>query len=259
MIDTHTHLNLIDYDNDLDEVIKSAKSNGVDQMIVVAIDTKSAHKAIELSKRYECLYPTAGIHPSEVDKADFVELERIIRNEKIYAIGECGIDLYWVKDNIKQQLAVFIKQVELSIKYQLPLIIHFRNSFLETYNALLPYKGKIKGVFHCFSGNLEEALMAIDLGFVLGIGGVITFKNAKELKKIVENVDLKNILLETDCPYLAPTPYRGQRNEPKYLKYIIDEISKIKNIDIKEINKITNENATRLFKLNKVNSKEEII
>ena len=249
MIDTHAHINDLCYDNDIDDVIALAHTNGIKKVIVVGTSIESSTKAIMMAKMHQNLYPTAGFHPTELDNLDFALLEAIIKNNKIYAIGECGIDLYWNSDNLELQKEVFIKQIELAIKYDLPIIIHTRNSFNEAYECLLPYQGKIKGVFHCFSGTLQDALKAIEIGFFLGIGGVVTFKNAIELKSIVEKIDLRYLLLETDCPYLSPTPFRGKRNEPAYIKYIIKEISNIKNVTIEVVDEITSTNATTLFGL----------
>ena len=249
MIDTHAHLNDLCYDNDIDDIVISARANGIKKIIIVGTNIESSTKAIMMSKMHPILYPTAGFHPTELDNLDFVALEGIIKNNKIYAIGECGIDLYWQVNNLELQREVFIKQIELAIKYELPIIIHTRNSFNETYECLLPYKGKIKGVFHCFSGTLDDANKAIELGFFLGIGGVVTFKNASEFKSIVKIIDLKHLLLETDCPYLAPVPFRGKRNEPALIKYIIKEISIIKNVKIEMVDEVTSANATKLFGL----------
>ena len=249
MIDTHSHINTSEYKYDVVDIIERARENGILGMVAVGVDIETSMEAIRLSKEFSNIYPTAGIHPSELKNVDFKALEDILKDKRIIAVGECGIDLYWQKDNLVEQIKIFTAQIELAVKYGLPLIIHTRNSFKETYEVLLPYKGKVAGVFHCFSGTLEEAHQAINLGFYLGIGGVVTFKNAIELKRIVKEIDIKYLLLETDCPYLAPMPYRGKRNEPSYLKYIIECIAQIKGVSIEEVDEITTYNAKKLFEI----------
>ena len=249
MIDTHAHINVVEYENDVEEVIINAYAKNVLGMLVVGIDIETSLKAIALSKKYNNLFPTAGVHPNEVDKFDLRKLESIINSNKIYAIGECGIDLFWTKENLKKQIQVFDKHIELAVMYDLPIIVHTRDAFYEVYSRLLPYKGKIRGVFHCFSGSVEQAKKALDLGFYLGIGGMVTFGKFVEFKDIVKRVNIKRLLLETDCPYLAPTPFRGKRNEPAYLEYTIAEIAAIKNLSIEEVDEVTTKNAIELFKL----------
>ena len=167
----------------------------------------------------------------------------------MYAIGECGLDYYWTKDNMEYQKALFKGQIELSIKYNLPIIIHMRDASSDTYELLKEYKGKIKGVMHCYSGSLEMANEFIKLGLHISLGGPVTFKNAKEPKAVAGNIPLDKLLIETDCPYLAPTPYRGKRNESSYVKNVLIEIAGLRNIEVEELEKITEENSIRLFGL----------
>ncbi len=249
MIDTHCHLNIEDFNDDFDQVIQDAINSGVSKILVVGIDSKTNQKAIELALKYPEIYASVGIHPSAADDESTDGLEPLLSHPKVIAIGECGIDLYWRDDNLEKQKACFIKQIELSIKYRLPLIIHTRDSFEQTYQCIEPYNGKVFGVFHCFTSNLENANRAIDLGFYIGVDGPVTFKNAKEVKQIVKEIPLERILLETDSPYLSPHPFRGKRNEPKRLIHIAQAIADIKNISLEAVIKQTTINATRVFQL----------
>ena len=249
MIDTHCHVNIEEFEKDSDQVIKDAIASGVKKMIVIGIDQKSNLKAIAIAEQYEEVYVAVGIHPSVCEEENFDDLIKLISHPKVVAIGECGIDLYWQQDNLEKQKEVFIKQIELSILHKLPLIIHTRNSFKEAYDCVIPYKNKARGVFHCFSSNLEDAFKAIGLGFYVGIDGPVTFKNAKDIKEIAKEIPLDRILIETDSPYLSPHPLRGKRNEPKNLRYIALALSEIKSCDIKEVIQETTSNAINLFKL----------
>lgn len=252
MIDTHSHLFSEEFNNDIDLCIKRAKDKNVRKIILVGFSHETNKLAQEYAKKYDIFYPTAGIHPSETTsnyKDDLLKLEEFINNNKVYAIGECGLDYYWVKDNKELQKELFKGQCELAVKYNLPIIIHARDAIEDTYEILSMYKGKIKGVMHCFSGSLEMAWKFIKLGFYISLGGPVTFKNAKEPKRVALNVPLENLLIETDSPYLSPTPFRGSRNESSYVYYVCEEIAKIKNIAFEEVEKKTEENSIKLFKL----------
>ncbi len=249
IIDTHAHLNTKDYDFSLVEVLDRSKQNRVNNIIVIGMDKTSNQLAIELAKQHKMLFATVGVHPSYVDNETTDHLSELLKFEKVVAIGECGIDLYWRKDNLDLQKKIFIEQIELAVKTNLPLVIHVRSSFDQVYNCLLPYKGKVKGVFHCFSSNVDDAKKVIDLGFSIGVGGPVTFKNANELKQIVKQIDLKHILVETDSPYLTPMPYRGKKNEPGYTLYVVEKIAEIKGISTIDVAKKTTNNAIELFNL----------
>lgn len=249
IIDTHCHLNTQIFDVDRLDVLLRAKNLGVDRIIVVGMDVYHNKKTIELINEHDCLFGAIGIHPCDVEKNDFESIIELLNHKKVVAIGETGIDLYWDKTNFDKQKAFFIKHIKISIKYNLPLIIHTRESFNETYEILKPYKGRVRGVFHAFSSTLADALKVIELGFYIGIGGVITFPKALELKSIVDSIDLSHILLETDAPYLTPVPFRGKRNEPGYTKYVCDMVASIKHLDIEEVAKVTSNNAKKLFGL----------
>ncbi|PKK97169.1 MAG: TatD family deoxyribonuclease [Tenericutes bacterium HGW-Tenericutes-3] len=249
IIDTHAHLNTEEYNEDLDDVLIRAKMNDVNQVIVIGMDEETSTKAIELAEDYDMLFATAGVHPGYVDNQNTDFLEFVLDHEKVVAVGECGIDLHWRQDNFELQRSVFLEQIELAKRFKLPLVIHTRSSFEEAYQCLVPSKGLVTGVFHCFSSDLKDAKRAIELGFYIGIDGPITFKKAEDLVEIVKHVDLKHILVETDSPYLAPMPFRGKRNEPSYTLYVVEKIAEIKKISVQEVMKQTTENAYRLFNL----------
>jgi len=247
MIDTHAHLNTPDFEKDIEQVIKRAQEVGVKNIIVIGMDDTSNQLALKLAERHEMIYATIGLHPGYVDDHDTLAIESYLAHEKVVAIGECGLDFYWTDENKERQEAVFLFQIELAIKHNLPLVIHTRNSFERAYEMLTPYKGRVKGVFHCFSSDLTDVHKAIDLGFYIGIDGPITFKKNDVLVDIIKGMDLNYLLIETDSPYLAPMPFRGQRNEPSYVSYVARKIAEIKEIEIAEVIRITTENAKRLF------------
>ncbi|WP_162146874.1 TatD family hydrolase [Acholeplasma granularum] len=251
MIDTHAHINMKEFEDKLDLIVENAISNNVTHIIVVGMDFFHNERSFILANTYNNMFATVGIHPTTL-KGNVKDLEKYLLHKRVVAIGETGIDLYWNKDNLELQTKYFKEQIELAIEYRLPIIIHTRNSFNEAYEIIKPYKGKITGVFHSFSSNYEDALKAIDLGFYIGISGVVTFKKAEELKEVVEKIDLKHLLLETDSPYLAPIPFRGKKNEPAYTNYVLKEVALLKNIDEKIVDKITTENAIKLFKLENI-------
>lgn len=249
MIDTHAHINTKDFEKILDQTIKNAKDNKVNKIFAIGMDYETSLKAVNIANNYNNIYATVGIHPAYVDNSNHLALDELYNNEKVIAVGEIGIDYYWRTDNKILQEKVFEEQVLKAIKLDLPIIVHVRNSFDETYEIVKKYKDKVKGVFHCFSSSLEDALKVIELGFLIGVDGPITFKNNEPIRSIVEQVDLKHILIETDSPYLSPVPFRGKKNEPANLKYIAKKIAEIKNITLDEVINTTTSNAIKLFKL----------
>ena len=254
-IDTHTHLFASEFDNDIDIVIKNALDNGISKMLLPNIDSTTTTKMLQLCDRHpnNC-YPMIGLHPCSVKKdnleKEISHVEQMLSQNKFIAVGEIGLDLYWDKSTLDLQKIAFESQIELAKKYQLPIVIHVRDSFdeaIEIVERLNDYN--LSGVFHCFTGNLEEAQRIINLNnFYLGIGGVVTFKNGG-INKIINQVSLDRIILETDSPYLSPTPFRGTRNESKYLLNIAHKMAELYNIDIKDIAKKTTKNAIDLFHL----------
>lgn len=252
MIDTHSHLFDEAFNEDRLECINRAIKNNINKIILVGFSKETNELAWKLSESFSIFYPSCGLHPSEASDNylnDLDYLEEFINCHKVYAIGECGLDYHWVSDNKELQKALFEGQIKLCIKYDLPIIIHSRDAIADTYDILSKYKGKIKGVMHCYSGSWEMAERFIDLGLYISLGGPVTFKNAKEPKRVAMNISLDKLLIETDCPYLAPTPYRGQRNESSYVSLVCDCISEMRGINSKELERITEENAIRLFRL----------
>ena len=247
--DTHCHLSTEDYE-DIDKVVANAKENKINRLIICGCDKNGIKEAVDIASKYENIYLEVGYHPSEANittEEDINELIEIIKtNPKVVAVGEIGLDYHWDKDNKDKQKELFKRQIEIAKEINLPVVIHSRDAFQDTYDILK--ETNAKGDIHCFSGNLDNAKMYIDLGFVLGIGGVLTFKNTN-LKETIKELDLNNIILETDSPYLSPEPFRGQKNEPKNVYYVAEEISRLKNISLEEVSKITEENIKRVFKI----------
>ena len=249
--DSHAHLYLSEFNNDLDNVIQNAINNKVNRFLLPNIDNETLPKLLSVCNKYRNLFfPMIGLHPCGVKNNYLDELEKLyshIDDALFIAVGEIGIDMYWETKFIVEQKEAFRVQINWAKKHSLPIVIHSRNSFNEIYEILSEKESEnITGVFHCFSGTHEEALKIIEIGFYLGIGGVLTFKNSN-LSEVIKLVDLKHIILETDSPYLAPHPMRGKRNEPKFLPRIAEKIAEIKKISIKQVCKITNQNIDSLF------------
>lgn len=252
LTDTHSHIYSDKYDEDIEHFMDRAFKNNIKRIFVPNINYSTVSKMLKLTSKYpNILFPMIGLHPCYVDENFKEQLDLIkqyLKNKNICAIGEIGIDLYWDKSLIKFQKEAFIIQLNWATKMKIPVVIHCRNSFNDIYEILISEKyNSLSGVFHCFTGSLEQANKIIDLGFYLGIGGVVTFKNSG-LDKVLEKVDIRNILLETDSPYLAPSPFRGKLNESSYLYYIAKKISEIYNIDIDKVANITTNNSVKLFK-----------
>ena len=253
IIDTHTHLYVKQFKEDIDIVIQRSIDKGINKFIFPAIDSSHFNDMHNLKDKYpDNIYLMSGLHPTDV-KEDFKdELEFVVNSLKTHdyvAIGEIGIDLYWDKTYLNEQQEAFRFQIRLAIKNDLPIVIHCRDAFNEIFEILDKENcPKLRGVFHCFTGTLEQAKRAIDLGFVLGIGGVVTFKNGG-IDKFLNQIDLKNIVLETDAPYLAPVPFRGKRNESSYIIYVIDKLSEIYGLSKEEIASVTTKNAEKVFAL----------
>lgn len=257
-IDTHSHLYNKVFTEDIDKVILRAKEAKVEKILLPNIDIDSIEPMLELAKRDSCFHTMLGLHPTSVNgnyKKQLDTIESLLNTTNICAIGEIGIDLYWDRTYIEEQIIAFERQIYWALDLDLPLVIHVRKGFEETFQLLEKIENKIKGngkslrgVFHCYSGDLNQAKKVIDMGFKIGIGGVVTFKNAK-LASIVREIGIEHILLETDAPYLAPTPYRGKRNEGSYIPIIAEKISEIKKISIEEVASITSNTAEELFSI----------
>ena len=252
-IDTHTHLFLPEFDADRNQVIENAILNGIDKMLLPNVDNQSITKLLRLCEQYpENCFPMVGLHPTSVNenyKSELRNLENIIAKEKFIAIGEIGIDLYWDKSFIIQQQEAFIYQINLAKQHKLPIVIHARESFEEIFSIMHEQVAEnLSGVFHAFTGNIDQAKQIIDWGFKIGIGGIVTFKNSG-LDKLVEQIDLNHIVLETDSPYLPPVPFRGKRNESAYLVKVAEKIAQLKKCSIEDVADITTQNAKLLFNL----------
>ena len=255
LIDTHAHLFLSQFDNDIDNVIQNAISNGVTKMLLPNIDSTTTNQMLKLSERYpKHCFPMIGLHPCSVNtgnaEKEIIHVEKMLKENKFLAIGEIGLDLYWDKSTLDIQKQVFELQINLAKKHNLPIVIHVRDSFNEAIEIVEKLNDdNLSGVFHCFTGNLEEAQRVINLqNFYLGIGGVVTFKNGG-LDKIINQINLDHIILETDSPYLTPAPFRGKRNESKYILNIAQRLSEIYNMNIKNIAEKTTHNAYNLFNI----------
>ena len=249
MVDTHCHVYSEEMSN-YKEIIEECNKNDI-SMIINAVDIRSSKEIISLSNKYKNVYAAIGLNYDTIDSVieeDLIKLENLIKTEKIVAIGEIGLDYYWTKENKDKQILFFKKQLELAKKYDLPVIVHARDSVQDVYD-IIKESGLNKGSMHCYSGSLEMAKEFIKLGFKIGIDGPITFKNNKKGLEVVKNIDLKDILLETDSPYLSPEPNRGKQNSPLNLVYIAEKIAEIKEINVEEVINTTTNNAKELYNL----------
>lgn len=252
LVDTHAHLYLNAFDKDREQVVSHAIEQGIEYMLMPNIDSSSVQGMLSLADAFpeNCL-PMMGLHPTSVKDNYRQELETVEEwhgKHKFYAVGETGIDLYWDTSRLEEQEDAFRFQLNLARKLDLPIVIHTRNSFQEIFKIMdQEYQPGLSGVFHCFSGSLEQASRIIGWGFKLGIGGVLTFKNSG-LEKVVQEIDLEHIILETDSPFLAPVPYRGKRNESAYIRIIANKLASVKAMDLETVAGITTQNARDLFK-----------
>ncbi len=249
--DTHTHLYLPHFKNDIDLIVRRAKEMGVQYMFLPNIDSKSVNPMLRLAEKYprNC-FPMLGLHPNSVGddfENELKEMELRLNCEKICAIGETGIDLYRSRKTLDLQKESLQLQLEWAAKHDLPVVLHTRNSFEEVFDIISKYcANKLKGVFHSFTGNADQAKRVVEAGFKLGIGGIVTFKNSG-LEKSLEKIDLQNVIMETDSPYLAPHPYRGKRNESSYLTYIAEKVAEIYSVTTEKVAEATTSNALKLF------------
>ncbi len=249
--DTHTHLYSEAFDEDRKEVIQKGIDKGIERFFIPAIDSGYTKAMLDLEKAFpKNVYLMMGLHPTHV-KDNYLEelahVEKMLQQRSFCAIGEIGIDLYWDQTYLKEQQEAFKKQISLAKKYKLPIVIHCRDSFDEIFEVLEDTKGDdLFGIFHCFTGSLEQAQRAIDFNMKLGIGGVVTFKNGK-IDRFLNQIAIEHIVLETDAPYLSPAPYRGKRNEPVYLLEVLNKLSDIYQLPVAEIAKITTENSRDVF------------
>jgi TatD DNase family protein len=253
MIDTHAHIYLEEFKDDREAMLDRCRQQGVEKILMPNIDSTSIDDLLELESREPSVcVPMMGLHPCYVKKGfekDLYVVEEWLSKHRFCGVGEIGTDLYWDKSLWAEQQEAFEVQLNFSRKFNLPVSIHSRESTEEALGFIERLQdGKLKGVFHCYSGTLAQATRAIQLGFHLGIGGVATFKKG-ELDELLKTTDLKHIVLETDSPYLAPVPFRGKRNEPSYLQYVVEKIAAVKNVSVEEVKKQTSVNARSIFNL----------
>jgi TatD DNase family protein len=251
IIDTHCHLYLDEFKNDIADVIKRAEAEGIHKFYLPAIDSSEIENMLQLENKFpgKCI-AMMGLHPCYVKENFMQELDIVkdwLAKRKFAAVGEIGLDFYWDKTFEKQQYQAFHMQIKLALQYNLPIVIHTRNAMQQSIDVVKEYKSKnLKGIFHCFGGTVENAKEIIDAGFYLGIGGVLTYKKSG-LAEVLTRINLEHIVLETDAPYLTPVPFRGKRNESSYLKYIIEKLAEIKNVSTEEIAAVTTANAEKIF------------
>ncbi|PLR70041.1 TatD family hydrolase [Bacillus sp. UMB0728] len=255
LFDTHVHLNAEQFEEDLEEVIGRAQAEGVSHMVVVGFDRPTITKAMELAEAYDFIFACVGWHP--VDAIDMTDedlawIEELAAHPKVVAIGEMGLDYHWDKSPKDVQKDVFRRQIRMAKKVKLPIVIHNRDATADVVEILREEgAGEVGGIMHCYSGSVEVAKECLDMNFYISLGGPVTFKNAKKPKEVAEAVPLEKLLIETDCPYLAPHPYRGKRNEPAYVKLVAEQIAELKGLAFKEVAEATTENAKRLFGINR--------
>lgn len=256
IFDTHAHYDDEAFDEDRDVVLSSLKEGGVGLAVNICASPASLRRITQLVDKYPFLYGAVGIHPdhaAELTEEMFAEISRLAENEKIVAIGEIGLDYYWDTSPHDVQKIWFERQLALALEKDLPVVIHSREATQETLEIMRrTYResdGKLRGVIHCFSGSAEIAKEYTDMGFYIGVGGVVTFKNGKKLKEVVETVPLDKLVIETDCPYLAPVPHRGKRNDSTLLKLVIEEIATLRGMSTEEVERVTEVNARALYRL----------
>lgn len=242
-IDTHCHLEKKEYK--VEEIIKNIENNII---IVSGYNDESNIEVIELIDKYPNVYGTIGIHPSDVKTSNINIIEKYVNHHKIVGIGEIGLDYHYGKEDIELQKEMFIKQIDIAKKYNKPVVIHSRDASFDTLE-IIKQNSDVNYTMHCYSYSLETANILLQYNVMFGIGGVVTFKNSKELKKVVENIPINNILLETDSPYLTPEPYRGEKNEPKNVLLVAEKIAELKNISKEEVLKITTKNAIERYNI----------
>ena len=250
IIDTHTHIYDERFEEDFDIVMKNIEEQ-MEGIVSIGFDLESSKKSIDLANKYSFVHAVIGVHPVDIKKLNDEaekELEKLALTEKkVVAIGEIGLDYHWMEDPEEVQKEGFRKQIELARRVKLPIVIHTREALQDTLDILREYKN-VGGILHCYPGSYEAAKTFLDR-YYIGVGGTVTFKNNRKTKELVKKLSLEKIVLETDCPYLTPVPFRGKRNEPGYTKYVAEEIARIKEISIEEVIEVTTENAKKIYKL----------
>jgi hydrolase, tatD family len=250
IIDTHSHYNDEAFDEDRDELLAGLPGKGIDRIVNIAVDIESSKECIALADKYDYIYATVGVHPSNVHESegDYIEqLKNLAKHDKVVAIAEIGLDYYWSTEYKEKQKEDFVSQLDLAKELGLTAVIHSRDAAKDSFDILKAYAKDLNIVMHCYSYSLEMAKEYLKLGFFFGIGGVATYKNASKLKEVIEYLPMESMVLETDCPYLSPVPFRGKRNESSYIPYIVNAISDIKAFSPKYVIEKTSENAHRLY------------
>ncbi|MEG0592394.1 MAG: TatD family hydrolase [Coprobacillus sp.] len=245
---THTHLNSDELYYQRDVFIKNALDNGIEYIVVAGYDLPSSIRAVEIAQEYPFIYATVGISPNDckdITDADLKEIETLLQNPRVVALGEIGLDYYWDEVPHNVQKDIFTKQISIAKKYDKPVVIHARDAYEDTYDILK--QAAHRGIMHCYSGSVEMAKRYIDIGFEISLAGPVTFKNAKTPKDVARIIGIDHLMIETDCPYLTPHPFRGKLNEPANVVYIAQEIAKLKNMEIEDVARITTFNAKELF------------
>ena len=249
LIDTHAHLDMY---ADWDVIIKNANSNGIKKIIIPAVETKYFQKVMDIANSYENVFCMMGIFPTEAKNWEDGIIDTIksfAKSDKVVAIGEIGLDYYWDKTFTDKQKEIFIKQIKVANELNLPIDIHDREAHRDTFDILKEYNNGSDVIFHCFSGSIEFAQECIKQGWYISLGGVVTFKNAVKTKEVAKGIPLEKLMLETDSPYLTPVPYRGKENQPAYVKFVAEEISKLRNIPLEKVISTTTKNAEKVFKI----------
>ena len=251
LVDSHAHLDLPEFDNDRNEVIKRAKKSGIDYILNIGINSESCSKTIKLADSYDFIYASIGIHPHDaknINENTYSVLKSLANNKKVLAFGEIGLDFYRNLSPKAIQIKRFREQINLANELKLPVIIHNRDAHKETMEILKEEGAKnLGGIIHCFSGDYSMAKSCIDMGFYISIPGTVTFPKAVELREIVKKLPISKILIETDCPFLTPVPYRGKRNEPSFVKYVAEKVASLKDMSFEEVAEITSQNFRSLF------------
>ncbi len=253
LFDTHAHLNAEQFNEDQDEVIRRAKENGVTRIVNIGFNRETIPTSVALAEKYDFIYTAVGWHPQDAKdmlEEDYDWLRELSKHEKVVAIGEIGLDYYWDTSPRVVQQVVFRRQIQLAKELKLPIVIHNRDAHQDVVDILREENAaEVGGIMHCFSGSLEMAKQCLDMNFHISFGGPVTFKNAKKPKEIAQEIPLDRLLIETDCPYLTPEPYRGKRNETGYVRYVAEAIAQLRGMSSEELAYHTMENAKRLFKI----------
>ncbi len=252
LIDSHAHLDMDDFDGDRDLVINRARSGGVSRIITIGTDLASSRKGIEIAEKYDFIYATVGYHPHNAKKADVKDLEQLtaLASEvKVVAWGEIGLDFFRRHSPPEMQVKAFERQLDMAFEQNLPVIIHDRDAHLDLLRILKSRKRQHRGVIHCFSGNYDLAMALIEMGFYISFPGTVTYKNAIDTQAAASRIPIERLLVETDCPYLTPVPFRGKRNEPLYVKHTAEKIAQLRRLDFEQLAEVTSANTVRLFSL----------